>query len=116
MDNAARQRIFDRRANGFEQFSDWSRNEELYSLCVEPLTQMPLSIWCMDLGGGTGWVARRSQQETGRRWVVIDLSLAMGQHARPAHFVQGDATTLPVDDHSIGYIVMRSLLHLVPAA
>jgi SAM-dependent methyltransferase len=116
MDIASRQRVFDLRARSFEEFSGWSRNEQLYHLCVEPLNRMPLTTWCMDVGGGTGWVARRNLRETGRPWVVVDLSFAMGQHARPALFVQGDAAALPFEHASIGYIVMRSLLHYVSAA
>lgn len=106
--------VFDQRAAGFEEFSDWSRNEELYRMCVSPLQDLLYTSWCLDLGGGTGWVARRNIRETGRRWAVLDLSYAMGQNAHPAVFVQGDAVALPFVDCSIGYVVIRSLLHFVP--
>jgi 8-oxo-dGTP pyrophosphatase MutT (NUDIX family) len=45
----------------------------------------------------------------------VDLSYAMGQHAQGAPFVQADAIALPFADRSIGHLVMRSMLHFVPA-
>jgi ubiquinone/menaquinone biosynthesis C-methylase UbiE len=107
---------FDQRAADFEQYSDWCSNEQLFDLCVEPVEDMVPDARCLDLGGGSGWIARRDSERSRRRWVVLDLSLNMAQHVRGASvFVGGDAHALPFRDCSFAHVVIRSVLHYVNA-
>jgi ubiquinone/menaquinone biosynthesis C-methylase UbiE/8-oxo-dGTP pyrophosphatase MutT (NUDIX family) len=107
---------FERRAPAFETYSSWCKNVDLFRLCTEPLDDMVPSIRCLDLGGGSGWIARKDHEESGRYWTVLDISANMGRDLdRPVDFVVGDAQRLPFCDETYGHIVMRSLLHYVDA-
>ena len=106
--------LFNRRAENYESFSDWCKNEQLYRLCIDPLQDMLPKIKCLDLGGGTGWIARKNSSETGRNWTVLDIAPAMGKSIEaPVTFVLGDAHSLPFVENEFGFVVLRSVLHFV---
>jgi len=108
--------IFNKRAEDYEGYSNWCKDEELYKLCTEPLRDMLPSIKCLDLGGGSGWIARKNALETGRDWTVFDVSPAMAKFAQPpVKFVLGDAHSLPFSDNEFGHVVIRSVLQFVKA-
>lgn len=108
---------FDQRADDYEEYSSWCRDTGLFRLCTEPLQDMVPGIMCLDLGGGSGWIARKDNDESGRKWVVLDISPRMAWHVRdPVHFVLGDAQRSPLRDEAFGHIVIRSLLQYVDAS
>jgi len=108
--------IFNKRAKDYEGFSDWCRNTELYESCIEPLGDMLPSIKCLDLGGGSGWIASKNASDTGRNWTVLDISPEMGKFIKsPVMFVTGDAHSLPFADNEFGHVVIRSVLQFVEA-
>lgn len=107
---------FDKRAPGYDDYSSWTGDPMLFRLCTEPLQDMMPDILCLDLGGGTGWIAKKDAAISGRRWVVLDISPEMAQHVEPpVKFIPGDAHHIPMSNESIGHIVIRSVLQYVNA-
>jgi len=107
---------FDKRAPSYDDYSSWTGDPTLFGLCTEPLQDMMPDILCLDLGGGTGWIARTDAEISGRRWVVVDVSPEMAKHVKPpVEFVAGDAHRVPLGDESTGHIVIRSVLQYVDA-
>jgi ubiquinone/menaquinone biosynthesis C-methylase UbiE/8-oxo-dGTP pyrophosphatase MutT (NUDIX family) len=108
--------IFNMRAADYEGYSDWCKNDVLYEACVDPLRDMLPNVKCLDLGGGSGWIARRNATETARDWTVLDLSPAMQRFIQlPVKFVLGDAHSLPFEANEFAHIVIRSVLQFVDA-
>jgi len=108
---------FNKRAKNYEEYSLWCKDPELFRLCTEPLQDMIPRILCLDLGGGSGWIAKRDNAESDRKWVVLDISPKMAQHVRThVNFILGDAQKCPLRDQAFGHIVARSLLQYVDAS
>ena len=116
MDELTHGEIFDRRAADYGGYSDWCKNLALYEACVEPLADMLPHVKCLDLGGGSGWIARRNSAHTGRNWTVLDISREMKRFVQPpVRFVLGDAHSLPFGANEFAHVVMRSFLQFVDA-
>ncbi len=69
---------FNKRARNYKEYTLWIENDEIYKKCTEPLNSFVKSIECLDLGGGTGWLAAKEKNKSGRNWTVLDISDEMG--------------------------------------
>ncbi len=102
------------RAKHYEEYSSWCRDLGLFAKCTEPLKSLGEASRCLDLGGGTGWVARHDNELTGRQWTVLDQCADYGKYIRPPiTFVVGDAHRTRFPNSSFDFILARSLLHYV---
>jgi demethylmenaquinone methyltransferase/2-methoxy-6-polyprenyl-1,4-benzoquinol methylase len=70
----------------------------------------------LDLGGGTGRVARALETEVGVRTVVVDPAGGMLRRARRrgSECVRADGRELPVRDDSVDAVVIVDAFHHVP--
>lgn len=102
------------RARCYEDYSSWSRDMELFNLCVRPLDGAPESTQCLDLGGGSGWVARRDNKLSGRPWTIVDNCSEFAHYVTPpVRFVSADAHHLPFGDSTFSFVLIRSVLQYV---
>lgn len=68
---------------------------------------------CLDLGAGSGMVARVLGEAARADVVGLDISAGLLRHARPP-VVQGDALALPFRDESFTLVVAAALFHHLP--
>jgi 8-oxo-dGTP pyrophosphatase MutT (NUDIX family)/ubiquinone/menaquinone biosynthesis C-methylase UbiE len=105
---------FVKRAQTYEHYSSWCKDPTLFKLCTEPLEDMLPSTKCLDLGGGSGWIAKADHKLSGREWTVLDLAPAKAEESGAGvNYVSGDMHRTPFADQYFGHIVMRSVLHYV---
>jgi ubiquinone/menaquinone biosynthesis C-methylase UbiE/8-oxo-dGTP pyrophosphatase MutT (NUDIX family) len=105
------QKQFNKRADEYDDYTQWLNDEELFDKCTEPLNFLVDSIECLDLGGGTGWFAREESKKSGRKWTVLDLSDQMGKKTpKGIEFVHGDYHNTPFPSDKFGFILARSTL------
>jgi ubiquinone/menaquinone biosynthesis C-methylase UbiE len=108
---------FNKRAKSYEEYTKWVEDPLLFELCIEPLKEMKLSSKCLDLGGGTGWIAREENKRSGRLWYVLDISSKMGQFVKhPLYFVLRDAHSTIFKDNMFDFIIIRSVLQYTNAS
>lgn len=104
------------RANGFEEYSNWTKNEEFLRLCLAPVEQSNKEVKCLDLGGGSGWLARTDKMKSNREWMILDISFSMAKYLKGIlPFINGDAHDLPFKNNCFDFVVIRSVLHYVNA-
>ncbi|MDP8313850.1 MAG: NUDIX domain-containing protein [Candidatus Celaenobacter antarcticus] len=100
---------FNKRARNYKEYTLWIENDEIYKKCTEPLNSFVKSIECLDLGGGTGWLAAKEKNKSGRNWTVLDISDEMGAKVPKAiKFVKGDFHETPFEDNKFGFIIALS--------
>jgi ubiquinone/menaquinone biosynthesis C-methylase UbiE/8-oxo-dGTP pyrophosphatase MutT (NUDIX family) len=102
--------LFDSRAASYDEYTAWRDNDRVLSEILRPLSTMKKVARCLDLGGGTGRVARKGKQIAGH-WTVVDLSLGMlkaGSSGLPS--INADAMSLPIKDGSFDFVAAWSSL------
>ena len=102
---------FNKRASEYITYTKWLKDPELFRLCTLPLNDYVKSANCLDIGGGTGWLANEDFKRSGRQWTVLDISEDMGKIV-PAgvKFICGNAENIPLPDESFDFIIIRSVL------
>ncbi len=107
---------FNKRAHGFEQYSNWCTNTDFFDLCIKPFSGV-YNLTCLDLGGGSGWIARTDAQFSRRTWFILDISYDMAKYSSsPVSFVNGDAHYIPFENDFFNVVLIRSVLHYVNPA
>jgi ubiquinone/menaquinone biosynthesis C-methylase UbiE len=108
---------FNQRASHFENYSNWSTDSRFFEICTAPLKNIPNPSICLDLGCGSGWIAKTDRMRNQRQWIGLDISLAMLKYYDGTiPFILGDAHMLPFRDHVFSYVLIRSVLHYVKAS
>ncbi|NPD87001.1 methyltransferase domain-containing protein [Lentimicrobium sp. L6] len=102
---------FQKRASDYNSYTKWLKDEELFRLCTLPLRDYPNNAKCLDIGGGTGWLAYKDYKESGRKWTVVDISEDMGNIVpNEIEFICSKAESIPLPDESFDFIIIRSVL------
>lgn len=94
---------------------------ERYCPVVTRTTQLALNkhegVWCLDVGGGPGGIARFLDKTDASRTVICDLNwdaLKKAQAAGTGIPVMGDATQLPFVDNAMPAVVCVHALEHIP--
>lgn len=84
---------------------------------------LPPGARVLEVGGGTGWLARRAlEARPDLRWTIVDLSPALlrAQRQRLAgrgvRFVHADGMRLPIADGAVDVLVSNEVIADLPAA
>src|SRR5688500_942870 len=100
----------------------WDQRGTQDYVSLSPTDQARISSWignisssmsCLDVGGGSGMIARMLSADRSPFAVCLDISREMLRHS-PVHAVQGDALRLPFRDGSFDLIVAAAFLHHLP--
>jgi Methylase involved in ubiquinone/menaquinone biosynthesis len=102
--------LFDMRAESYNEYTSWRDEERILTEILRPLHTMRRNSWCLDVGGGTGRVARHGRNIAGQ-WLIVDLSPRMlSSAAEYGWCINADATALPIRGSSFDYIAAWSSL------
>lgn len=102
---------FTKRATDYNSYTKWLKDPELFRLCTLPLNDYIKNAKCLDIGGGTGWLASQDYKRSGRDWTVLDISEDMGKIVpEGVKFVCFNAENIPLPDESFDFIIIRSVL------
>lgn len=113
-------RDYDSQASRYDESHGGEERAEAAARAVEVLLE-PTSSIVVDVGGGTGIVARRLRRlrRPGRAVIVMDQSSGMSTRAQrrlPGRVVRADGAALPLKDSSVDAVVCVWILHLLPPA
>ncbi|MBK7525895.1 MAG: class I SAM-dependent methyltransferase [Saprospiraceae bacterium] len=104
---------FHKRATEYNSYTKWLNDPELFRLCTLPLNDYVKNAQCLDIGGGTGWLAFEDYKQSGREWTVLDISEDMGKIVpEPVKFICGNAEEIPLPDESFDFIIVRSVFRV----
>ena len=102
---------FAKRAQNYNSYTKWLKDPELFRLCTLPLNDYVKNAKCLDIGGGTGWLAYEDYKNSGRDWTVLDISEEMGKIVpNEIKFICANAESIPLPDNSFDFIIIRSVL------
>lgn len=110
------QKQFAERAKDYNSYTSWMSSRSLFEAVVFPLQDLIPDAYCLDIGGGTGYVATEDIKTSQRRWVICDLSSEMGRRVTKStsvRFIQGNGHDLPFKDAVFDFILIRSVLYYV---
>lgn len=110
------QKQFAERARDYNSYTSWMSSRSLFEAVVFPLRDLVPDADCLDIGGGTGYVATEDIKTSHRKWVICDLSSEMGRRVTKSTsvtFIQGNAHDLPFKDAVFDFILIRSVLYYV---
>jgi ubiquinone/menaquinone biosynthesis C-methylase UbiE len=110
------QKQFGKRAAGYNTYTSWLKSKSLFDAIIFPLKDLIPNAYCLDIGGGTGYVPTEDVKISDRNWVVCDLSSEMGSHIQRSErvtFTQGNAHNLPFENDTFHFILIRSMLYYV---
>jgi ubiquinone/menaquinone biosynthesis C-methylase UbiE len=117
----ADERFHDREAAVYDSYCDVPRVAATEGWIVPWIRRHSLPGVTVDLGCGTGRVAKALVDGPGRRVIAVDRSLPMLEVARsqmpPLDVVllRADARALPIGDRSVDTVVCSGVLHHLPA-
>ena len=102
---------FKQRSQNYNSYTKWLKDPELFRLCTMPLNDCIKNIKCLDIGGGTGWLAYEDYKNSGRNWTVVDISENMGEFVpKEIKFICANAENIPLPNNSFDFIIIRSVL------
>jgi len=102
---------FSKRASDYNTYTKWMKDKDLLRLCTLPLNDYVDTAKCLDIGGGTGWLAFEDYKKSGRDWTVVDISEDMGNIVPKAvKFLCANAENIPLPNESFDFIIIRSVL------
>jgi ubiquinone/menaquinone biosynthesis C-methylase UbiE len=105
-------REFDLRAENYNKYTIWLEDVEISSHLINRIRELPHEV-SLDLGGGTGQLAKAASCYGGR-WIVLDPSPGMLRQADSNLVrVQAQAEHLPFANASVDLTVARSMLSYV---
>lgn len=108
---------FEQRARTYEGYTQWLHDPHLAGAIGEVIEGVGYGGRCLDLCGGTGQFAADDREETGRTWIVVDISEAMLRAAPDEQLGKclADAEELPLRSESIDLVLIRSSFDYVDA-
>ncbi|MGK4593971.1 methyltransferase domain-containing protein [Amycolatopsis sp. w19] len=101
------------RASAYVNYTTWAHDERLLTEVFRVLPQLREGPLCLDLGGGTGMVAKYGADRYPSEWVVADLSRDMLSLNTIGQSVVADSGALPFKDASFDYVAARSIMGYV---
>lgn len=106
---------FAERADTYEYYSDWCKDSEVIEIGLSPLKSLSQAVYCLDLGGGTGYVPAHYITTKKNTWILFDITYNMLKKCNDKDIfkVAGDAHLLPFKDKSIDFLFCRQLIHYV---